>query len=233
MRVADYWLSAAALAAILLVVVAGGVLASEMGFKITLELDSQSPGVSDAGRHLIALPYRPGIPDYAFGGGVVTAGDLLRYINGGKCVGTPAHAVQKVDPASDGIFSYDGCSGSDFILEPGIAYYLIMRAPADVVINGSHAPGTTIPLLGPGAGSATGTTFYAPPYHQVAATARDLFIEIGPAATAIFRHVPALDAYDVYTFGGGTVPPDGWDLKPGEGYIIKTLSDVTFMPLHY
>jgi hypothetical protein len=41
------------------------------------------------------------------------------------------------------------------------------------------------------------------------------------------------DGFEVYTFGGGTIPPNGWNLQAGEGYIVKIGSDKDFVPQHY
>lgn len=226
-----------AIAGAVVLLVGGAVLASAMGFTITLPLLGESSPASSSGINLIALPYKPATNIVALATptvpGHATAGGLLEYINGGECVGKPAHAVQKVDLATDGYISYDGCSGSDFDLIPGEAFYLIMRQPATVRISGVHDPGATIQFLAAGAGSMSGTNYYAPPYHGVSSTAREMFREIGGSVMFLLQHLKLDDTYEVYTYGGGTLPPNGWNISPGEGYVVKVVSTTNFNPRHY
>jgi len=159
----------------------------------------------------------------------MTAGALLAYINEGECVGAPAAAVQKLDRATDTFVSYDGCSGQDFDLEPGVGFFLVMRTDADIVIAGTHDPDHGVLLRRAGPGSLSGQNFYAPPYHAVADSAYELFLELNPSHVQnIQRFIPQIDAYQVYTFGS-----PGFSLTPGEAYLVKMGVDKNFIPSHY
>jgi hypothetical protein len=118
-------------------------------------------------------------------------------------------------------------------LQAGEAYIAKALSNQNYIVVGSHNPGLTITFVGTGAGSASGTNYYTHPYHGVAANARELFQEIGGGVLALNQHVKATDAFQVYANGGGTLPPNGWALTPGEGYIVKVLSDTDIVPAHY
>jgi hypothetical protein len=38
----------------------------------------------------------------------------------------------------------------------------------------------------------------------------------------IAKHRPIDDAFEFYTYGGGTIPPRGWRIALGESYWVKT-----------
>jgi hypothetical protein len=86
---------------------------------LLITLDGRGYNGSVSGTNFYAPPYHS--PNE-------TAGDLLLEINGPPlCKGYPAAAVQKWDRATDGVISYDGCSGVDFPLRPGEPYFVVMR----------------------------------------------------------------------------------------------------------
>jgi hypothetical protein len=201
-------------------------MASNMGFKLNLPLKAAAVGVSASGTNYIALPYNQQV-------GMVNARDLFEDIQTGGAV----QFLNKHNKQTDAFDVYTFGGGTlppnGWNLSAGEAYIAKVGQDQNYIIVGSHNPGLTISLLGSGAGSASGTNYYSHPYHGVAANARELFNEIGGAIQFINQHKKQTDAFDVYTFGGGTLPPNGWNLVPGEGYIIKIGADKDFVPAHY
>jgi hypothetical protein len=207
-------------------VLAGGLAASNMGFKLNLPLKAQGAG-SASGSNYVALPYNQQV-------GLVTAKDWFVDIGANG----PVQVINRHNPATDSFDFYTFGGGNlppnGFNLEPGKSYIVKVGADQNYIIVGSHNPGLTVTLHAQGAGSASGTNYYSHPYHGIAANARELFEEIGASNVQVInRHVPATDAFDFYTFGGGNIPPNGWDLQPGVGLVVKVGSDVSFVPAHY
>jgi hypothetical protein len=214
-------LTVVSMVAVAAVVLAGGVMASNMGFKLNLPLLAAAGGVSNSGTNYIALPYNQQV-------GLVNARDLFFDIPG----------VQQINRhvKSNDTFNVYSIAGSDippngWNLTAGEAYIVKMGTNQNYIVVGSHNPGLSIGLTGPGPGS--GTNYYAHPYHGVAANARDLFFEIGGPVQQLNRHVKLNDTFNVYSIAGSDIPPNGWDLKPGEGYIVKVGANHAFVPAHY
>lgn len=206
--------------------VAGGVLiASNMGFKLFHPLQEAVVGTSTAGGNMISLPW---VLPNADPTDPFTAGDLLADINGGACVGTPAAFVQTFNQDTNTMTThYNGCSGTDFVLEAGVAYLVVMREGTTYRITGTHDPSASVTFT---AGGADGTNTYAPPYHSVANDAESLLAEI-PNATAVGRYDPANDSIVRYT---GVVPfTTNFPIVPGEGYFVSVSADTTYVPAHY
>jgi hypothetical protein len=91
-----------------------------------------------------------------------------------------------------------------------------------------------IQLDAQGASSASGTNFFAFPYHGVAASASDLTVEINgfvPSAvlsvSRLLRPTDTLETYD------GTSPATDFSLNPGTAYLVQVQSDVPYVPAHY
>ena len=231
MRLAPRWSSFVMLSVAALLVVVGGLMASNMSFKVSVPLDAPTTAVSHSGINLVSLPYIPQQdlvaledPDTP---GRMTAGGLLQHINQGVCIGKPAAAVQKYDRLTDlPLLSYDGCSGMDFVLEPGEAYFVIMRETADLRISGTHDPTFIIEFLPESAGvSKSGRQLYAHPYHGVASTAYELVMEIG--ALQIEKYDRTTDSFVPYPGSAN------FDLTAGEGYLVRVSSITNYIPAHY
>ncbi len=219
-------LAALTLVGLAALVLAGGLAASNMGFKLNLPLKAQGAG-SASGSNYVGLPYNQQV-------GLVTARDWFEDI----AATGPVQVINQHDPATDSFQFYTFGGGSippnGFNLVPGKSYIVKVGANQNYIVVGSHNPGLTLTLKAQGAGSASGTNYYSHPYHGIAANARELFEEIGADKVQVInRHVQATDAFDFYTFGGGNLPPNGWNLQPGVGLVIKVGADVSFKPAHY
>jgi hypothetical protein len=196
------------------VILAGGVLASNMGFKLNYPLRAAS-GTSITGSNTIALPYNRQV-------GIDTAQQLFVDISAGGSV----QNIQKFLPADDGFAVYT-YSSPDFGLSQGEGYFVKMGTDVDYIIVGSHDPSASVQLNAAGAGSISGSNFYAPPYHTTAATAKDLFIEIATVQN-IQKFLPADDGFAVYTYSS-----DDFPLTPGEAYFVKMQTSKSYTPSHY
>jgi hypothetical protein len=220
-------LTALSMVAVAVVVLAGGLMASNMGFKLNLPLygagESVPPsGTSVSGTNFVALPYNPQV-------GIVNARDLWNDLGA-----DPNILISRHIKANDQ-FNFYGTSTdlppNGWNLAAGEAYIVKVSTGQNYIVVGSHNPGLAINLVGPGPGS--GTNFYSHPYHGVAANPRDLWDELGSNPnTLISRHVKQSDLFNFY--GTSTdIPPNGWTMSPGEGLIVKVGSNLTFTPAHY
>jgi len=220
--------------AMAVIVAAGGLMASNMGFKLNYTLLDGSDAGSNSGTQTVGLPYNRQV-------GLDLASDVFKDIGLGtnvchlyacNCLST----VSKYNTATDALATY-ACKGGpagDYALEPGegLQIGMVSGGGGDYIIVGSHNPGLTVSLIAAGAGSASGTNYYTHPYHGVATNARELFIEIGGVQFLNF-HRKLDDGFEVYTFGGGTLPPDGPALQAGAGIIAKVAIDRALTPSHY
>jgi len=207
----------ATIAAVAMVGLAGGLMASNMGFKLNRQLRAADGGVtSKTGSQTLAIPYNPQV-------GMTQASHLFSDI----LAAGAAQNVQKFLPATD-TFQVYSFAAPDFALEAGVGYFVKVGAPNfSYIVVGSHDPSATVQLKAAGVGSATGSNLFAPPYHTTAATARELFTEIGVAQN-LQKFLPATDTFQVYTFAS----PD-FAIEPGVAYFVKVGSDLAYQPSHY
>jgi len=130
---------------------------------------------------------------------VVTASDLITHLGGSTVV----DCVLKLDIATDGHFRHPAFSGtdpdhpchddndfnrpftnSDFVLEAGAGYRVVLKTGATLEIEGLEDGDFTLTLYqedeptGSPGPSATGMNDYCPPYNRVADTAIQLFDEL-------------------------------------------------------
>ena len=208
--------------AVALLLLAGAVIASNQGFFLLRSLDGGPDTAS--GTNVIGLPYN-------FDPSVVTAKDLFLDM----AVITQVARHRKSD---DGFDSYTFGGGTHppegWNLVKGEALFVQVAEDTEYALIGSHDPSFNVALVGSdNAGSLSGTNWISVPYHTTAVTARDLFLEIGGTILSIDRWRPSDNGFDSYSFGGGTFPPDGWNLVPGEGVRVRLTSDQNWQPAHF
>lgn len=212
------------------VLVAGGLVASNMGFKANYPLDTIGSNGSVSGAQTIALPYNQQT-------GINVAFDLITDIN--TDAGVPiVDNLSRVVRTTDLKDTYSlGSGGNNFAITPGEGYIVVVTASADYIIVGSHAPALPITFDSPGtAGSNSGTQLWAMPYHFTGSTANDLATAIDAFAGAgavdtvsnLARTATAPETYSL-TSGGINFP-----LVPGEAYVIVVNNDVIgWIPPHF
>lgn len=224
-----------ALVAVLAVVLAGGLTASNMGFKLNYALIAAGQAVPEGGNSLtglndISLPDNPQA-------GFVTANDLRLDI------GLPANGgITKLLRSNNGAQTYTGKgTGLNFNLVSGDGYSVRVTGAATVnyIVVGSHNPTLQHVLVAAGqpvpegGSSLTGLNSYNYPYHSVAATANDLRLEIGaPANGGITKLLRVNNGAQTYT-GKGTGL--NFNLVPGAAYKVRITgaSNISFIPNHF
>jgi hypothetical protein len=210
--------------ALAVVLAAGGLLASNMGFKLNYPLNAPQVGVSATGTNTLALPDNRQA-------GINTANALLT-----DMVLANVLSVSKLIEATDAFQTYTGRRGSpgaDFPLATGEGYIVKMATTQNYIVVGSHDPSFAHQLNAPGGGSATGTNVFSYPYHSTAATSNALLTDIGLAnVLSVSKLVRATDAFQTYTGRRGS-PGADFALVPGEAYIVKMAATVNYIPSHY
>jgi len=210
-----------------LLLVAGGLYASNMAFKLNYTLLGDADPGSLNGFSTVALPFNQQT-------NLVNAGDLLTDIGGTAVVAQ----IQRFNPQSNGVDPYTGLSGTPFTLLPAESYLVQLRpgvATRSYIIVGSHDPSKVVVFDGPGTnGSLSGFSFYAPPYHAISTDAGALLTELGGTAAVaqIQRFNKASNGVDPDTGLSGTP----FALVPGEGYFVQLrpgVPSVQFIPAHY
>jgi hypothetical protein len=204
--------------AVAAIILTGGLMASNMGFKLNYTLQAADGGVTSlSGFQSIGLPYNQQV-------GLNNAGDLLADITAG---GVNALTLQRFDPVSDQNAPYPG-PGGNFSLVSGEGYLLGVTSSGPYIIVGSHDPGKTINFVAADGGinSLSGFQRYAHPYHGVASTAGEFLVETG--ALTIQDFDPITDQNAPYPGPGGNFP-----LVPGKGYLVGVTSNSSFIPAHY
>jgi hypothetical protein len=200
------------------IVAAGGLMASNMGFKLNYPLKAAGAG-SKSGRQTIGLPYNRQV-------GVDTASDLLGDVAAGGITGI---GLEQFNPALDASVSYPGPGVPNFGLEAGVGYLLRVASNGNYIIVGSDDPGFTVNFKAAAVGvSKSGRNRYAHPYHGVSDVASELLAEV-PNAIGVERFDPAVDASASYP---GPGVPD-FTLIPGQSYVVRVSANSSFIPAHY
>ena len=210
------------------VLVAGGLVASNMGFKANYAMDGPLANMSSSGTQTLALPYNQQTS-------IVTAEDLINDIEADAMDTSLVASLSRFVRTTDAAETYTGFSGTNFAITPGDGYKVVITGSVNYIIVGSHNPTLAITFDGPGDnGSASGTQQWSYPYHSTAATAEDLIDEINLAAgtsvvASVSRFLRTTDGAETYTGFSGT----NFGLTVGEAYKIVVTASVTYVPSHY
>jgi hypothetical protein len=215
--------------AVCVIAAAGGLLASNMGFKLNYQLLAAASGVSATGKQQLALPYfrQTGINDSL---------QLMLDIGSGSVL--PVTSVARFNKATDTYTTYTGRMGSAaiFPLVSGDGYLVSMNSNVNYIIVGAHDPSLAYSLQAASPGvSATGKNLYAPPYNIVATNSLGIMLDIGggsvlPVAN-VARFNRATDTYTTYTGRMGSAAI--FTLVPGDAYLISMNSTVPYIASHY
>lgn len=218
--------------AVAIVVVAGGLWASNMGFKLNYPLKGTN---TTPGLNTISLPYNRQA-------GIDNAKELVDDIGGFTGDGGVVGSIQRLVVSANTYQSYSGAPGQPvFDLNAGEGYFIAM-GPNDVdyVIVGSHAPGLTINLIGQGdagcTGGCVGLNLYGYPYHSTSSDAEELAGELGGftgdggPVNNVQRLVVSANTYQSYA---GAPGQPVFELKPGEAYFVSLATGVPYVPSHF
>jgi hypothetical protein len=224
-----------ALVAVLAVVLAGGLVASNMGFKLNYTLIAGGQAVPEGGTSLDGTNDLS-LPDFPQSG-MVSANDLRLDI------GLPANGgISKFLRATNSLQTYTGKGvGLNYNLVAGDGYRVRVTGATSVnyIVVGSHNPSLSHTLIAAGQAvpeggtSLDGTNTYNYPYHSVAATANDLRLEIGaPANGGVSKFLRASNSLQTYTGKGVGL---NFNLVPGASYRVRVTggANITFVPNHY
>jgi hypothetical protein len=217
-------------AAVLLV--AGGLMASNMGFKLNRQM--LFIGTS-SGTHTLSLPYNRQI-------GIDNADQLL---NDMRTTGSPINSVaniQAYNSTSDSVTVYSNSAGQPaggFALNPCECYLTQVTANVQYITVGSHDPSLSCTLKGLSS-SASGTNFFAPPYHATYDNADEMLSDLKANSSPIncVSNVqavnPTTDSVTVYSNSAGQ-PAGGFAVNPGECYFVQvnTPGNCSYSPSHY
>jgi hypothetical protein len=210
------------------VLVAGGIFASNMGFKLNYALNADADGAGpDNGTNSLALPYNQQT-------NITDAKVLCDDIE----LGTPGSviSVARYLKASNGLDTYDCASGTAFAITPGEGYRVQMSLNASYIVVGSHDPGLGIDLLADAdaAGPDNGTNSFSMPYHSTLMDAKGLCDEIElvtpGSVISVARYLKATNGLDTYDCSSGTA----FTLTPGEAYRVQmSLDAIGYIPSHF
>lgn len=221
--------------AVCAILAAGGLLASNMGFKLNYQLSPTGPGVA-SGKNTLSLPYFRQT-------GVDNVLQLMQDIGGGAI--TPVLNVQKFNISTDlfqtytGRMSPAGQIGTAYALTPGEGYLVQMASAVNYIVVGSHDPALSYQLRATGGGSQSGKNFYAPPYNITSANSLQLMQDIGGGVITPVLNVQkfnkATDLFQTYT---GRMSPAGqlgtpFAIVPGEAYLVQMSTTVPYIASHY
>ena len=228
----SYVVVAVALCAIL---AAGGILASNMGFKLNYPLNKPGTAGSKSGTSTLALPYfrQTGLND---------SFQLIQDIEAGGPPFNKVVSISKFLEVSDGLTTYTGRMGSpgpNFALAAGEGYRVQMSNDVSYIVVGSHDPSLNVSLDAPGGLSKSGTNDYAPPYNITSADSFNLIKDIEGVAnppfskvTSVSKFLTGSDGLQTYTGRMGS-PGANFNLVPGESYRIQMSSTVPYIASHY
>jgi len=218
----------AVLVALAVVMTAGTLVASNMGFKLNYSLIKADGGVtSNSGTNTIALPDNRQT-------GINNAQQLLADIGLASC-----NNVQRHIKSNDSFLIYTGRLGApatnNFTLTASEAYIVSMRTSTNYIVVGSDDPAASYQFDRTTAGvSNSGLNFYAFNYHQTATNAQQLLADIGLAScNNVQRFIKSSDTFLLYTGRIGAPPANNFPLTPGEGYIVSMRTTSVYSPSHY
>lgn len=234
----------AAVVGLATVALAGGLIASNMGFKLNKTLIVAGQAVSGTGEVApftslngsvsLGLPFNRQV-------GLNTASGLKGDI-GAACT-----SVGKLLRSNNLLFTYtqarSGAGSVDFALETGVGYRVRVTGAANVpyIVVGSDDPSYAVSLvvagqpIPEGGTSINGSNDISYKYHATAVTASQLKAEIGSQCVSVAKFLASnnlLFAYTQARSGAGSVD---FPLVPGETYRVRVTGalNVPYVASHY
>lgn len=205
-------------AALVVVLATGGLIASNMGFKLNYELSA----AAGEGLNTLALPYNQEA-------GLVNWGDVRLQIGPSAVIDISTWAE-----SSGGYKTYAGAKADPILpIVASEGVFAKMSSTVNYIIAGSHNTSTTTDMNA--GGIALGLNLYGPPYHSTAGNVGDIGLELGG-----FSGAPVIDisgwaesSGGFNTYAGAKADPIV-SVVPGEAYFVKMGSTVlSYSPAHY
>jgi hypothetical protein len=193
-----------------ILLIAGSLLASNMGFKL-------SYGLTNTGSYQlnwVSLPY--------YWGTSATASTVCSDIGGN------AFSITYWDRPTEGNISWL-CSGvgTDFTIAPGEAIAVKVSSPTTWTIVGSHNPTQILALANTGSYQ---LNWVSVPYHTLRTNASGICTDVGSNAFSITYWDRTTEGNISWLCSGvGT----DFTLTPGEGIAVKVSSPTNWTPSHY
>jgi hypothetical protein len=225
----------AAALAVCVLATAGGLLASNMGFKLNYQLTGPaSVGGAGTGKQLFSLPYFRQT-------GIDNAANLLFDIGTGSS--GPVSNITKYNNVNDTLIVYNGRMSSSpavpFTLAGGEGYLVTMNGNVNYIVVGAHDPSLSVALTGPASvgGAGTGKQLFAPPYNITSANAAQMLFDIGGGSSGpvsnITKYNKVNDTLIVYNGRMSSSPAVPFVLAPGEAYLVTMNGNVPYIASHY
>jgi hypothetical protein len=225
--------------AVCAILAAGGLLASNMGFKLNYGLTGPSgSGGIGTGKNTLALPHfrQTGLNDSM---------GLLQDIQGTTTL-TTVQSVSKYNVSTDLFQAHTGrmiTTIGNFALAAGEGYLVGVGGTAalNYIVVGSHDPTFAQTFQGPGTGapvSATGKMFFAPPYNATAANSMQLLQDIQGTTTlttvqSVSKYNKTTDLFQAHTGRMITTIP-AFAIVPGEAYLVGVGATISgYIASHY
>jgi hypothetical protein len=218
------------------IVVAGGLYASNMGFKLNYVLVGKAvatpygedgAAVSSTGINTISLPY---FSPFATAKPLI---DDLNIADGNADIDFAG--VARWDQPSDSLINYSGQTGTDYALNPGEGYFAQVNlanqgVTFNYIIVGSHDPGLTISFDTTG----TGINAFAYPYHSTSANAKGLIDEVNAVVPGSIVGVARWDSASDSLLSYSGLTGTAFLLTPGNTYFVQVdLNVPNYVPSHY
>ena len=212
--------------ALAVVLTAGGLLASNMGFKVNAQFNGVGQNGAVSNENHFALPFNPQL-------GLTDATTLLTDVQ----VTCSAALVQRFNPTTGFRESWAGgkVGGTNFSVGGCESYFTQMNAAAtcSYIMVGSHDPNLMCTFNGTGVGGAVSNeNNYALPYHTTASNASDLLGQLSNTQL-VQRFNPTTGFRE--SWAGGKVGGTNFTTVPGEGYFVQmnAAATQTLTPDHY
>lgn len=211
-------------AVVAMLALGGAVMASNMGFKISIPFTAGQP-------KYVSVPNYCTVNGVTIEGGTAVAANLRNELitagSGGAAGQTPVYyytgnAWQR--------YAGGGIGQVNFTLAPGIGYQCVTTAGINWIVVGSHNPSLSISF------TAGQPKYVAVPYHTTSTTAqllRNELISAGSGGAAGQTPVYYYTGNAWQRYAGGGIGQVNFNLAAGNAYQAVTTAGISWTPAHY
>lgn len=219
--------------ALALLLAAGLIQASNMGFKLNRTLQGPTPsGTGKTGNNYLGLPYNQQT-------NLTNVSQLATDIAAPSAASTVIANIANFLTATDGFQNFNPALPAlqNYALVPGTGYIVRLKtgiADRSYIAVGSHNPTLGLTLRGLGDPlTKSGNNYFTPPYHTTNVNASQLSTELGGSAKVanIARFLAATDGFQ--NFNPAVPALQNYALQPGVTYVVRMKSTVPITPAHY